>query len=193
MNLAKGTTVSNTAIVPVGPAGAVTVYNDSGSQNVVLDVQGWLAAPVLVPAPPLASALSAGSLTTPDGQRAATILTNANRYAMTTWWNTIYPSLIGAPMKSEATLGDQVKPLTFSAATVSTTDSVRRLCMEAFSLATSLATGGYNPAAAPAGTGVATATATSRTIELISKVVAGHLVNKSGGNMLFRPCIDLLV
>ena len=181
VNLAKGTTVSNTAIVPVGPAGAVTVYNDSGSQNVVLDVQGWIAAPVLAPAPPLASALSAGSLTTPDGQRAAAILTNANRYAMTTWWNTIYPSLIGAPMKSEAMLGDQVAPLMFSAATVSTTDSVRRLCMEAFSLATSLATGAYNPAAAPAGTGIPTATATSRTIELISKVVAGHLVNKSGG------------
>ena len=181
VNLAKGTNVSNTAVVPVGPAGAVTVYNDSGSVNVVLDVQGWIAAPVLAPAAPLAAALSAGPLTTADGARAATILTNANRYAMTTWWNTIYPSLIAAPMKSEAMFGDQVAPLTFSAATVSTTDSVRRLCMEAFSLATSLATGAYNPTAAPAGTGVATATATSRTIEIISKVAAGHLVNKSGG------------
>jgi hypothetical protein len=181
LNLVKGTTLSNTAIVPVGRAGAVTVYNDSGSQNVVLDVQGWIATPVLAPAPPQASALSAGALTTADGQRAASILTNANRYALTTWWNTIYPSLIAAPMKSEAMFGDNTAPLTFSAATVSTTDSVRRLCMEAYSLATSLATGAYNPAAAPAGTGVPTATAASRTIQIISKVVAGHMVNTPGG------------
>ena len=43
--------------------------------------------------------------------------------------------------------------------------------MEAFSLAISIATGAYNPAAAPAGTGVPTATATARTVQIISKVV----------------------
>jgi len=49
--------------------------------------------------------------------------------------------------------------------------------MEAFSLATSIATGAYDPV----GTGVPTATATARTIEIISKVVAGHLTSSPGG------------
>jgi len=179
LNLAKGSIVSNTAIVPVGPAGAISVYNQQGSLNVVVDVQGWIAAPVLTVTPPSASALSAGALTSTDGQQAVSILTNANRYAMTTWWNDVYPSLIAAPMRSEAALisPDDVRRLTYSATTVSTVDSVRRLCMEAFSLATSIATGAYDPV----GTGVPTATATARTIEIISKVVAGHLTSSPGG------------
>ena len=148
INLAKGSIVSKTPIVPVGPAGAVSVYNQQGSLNVVIDVQGWIAAPVPTVTPPSASALSAGVLTSTDGQQALRILTNANRYAMTTWWNHVYPSLKAAPMKSEAALisPDDVRRLTYSATAVSTVDSVRRLCMEAFSLATSIATGADDPA-----------------------------------------------
>ena len=120
----------------------------------VVDVQGWIAAPVLTVAPALASALRAGPLKSSDGKRALRILTNANRYAMTTWWNDVYPSLIATPLKSEAVqLPDEAASLARTASTVSTVDSVRRLSMEAFSLATSLSTGAYNPAAAPAGTG----------------------------------------
>jgi hypothetical protein len=179
LNLAQGSIASNTVIVPVGPAGAVSVYNEQGSLNVVADVQGWIAAPVLAVTPPSASALDAGALPSTDGQRALSILANANRYALTTWWRDVYPSLVGAPMKSAAAQisPDDVRGLTYSATTVSTVDSVRRLCMEAFSLATSIATGAYDPA----GTGVTTADATDRTIQIISKVVAGHLTSSPGG------------
>ena len=59
LNLAKGATASNNAVVPVGPDGAVSVYNNDGSANVVVDVQGWIAAPALTVTAPLASALSA--------------------------------------------------------------------------------------------------------------------------------------
>jgi hypothetical protein len=182
VNLGAGGTVSNTAIVPVGPAGAVTVYNDRGSLNLVLDVQGWIASPVLTVVAPLPSALRAGPLASSDGKRARSILINANRYAMTTWWNDVYPSLVAARMRTTVTPGPgEVPSLMFSAANVDTTDSVRRLSMEAFSLATSIATGAYNPAAAPAGTGVPTATAASRTIQIISKVVSGHLTERPAG------------
>jgi hypothetical protein len=204
LNLPEGVTVSSTTIVPVGPAGKVSIHNEYGTLNVVLDVQGWIAAPVLKAVPPLASALGLSRttpLTTSDGARAEAILTNANRYAVTTWKNGIYPALIGAPMKSEIS-PDAVNALTATepetanapgaasaAASVNTTDSVRRLSMEAFSLATSIATGAYNPNSAQAatdpGTGVPTSTATSFTIQIIGKVVSQHLtstpVSTSGG------------
>src|SRR5258708_29638570 len=101
---------------------------------------------------------------------------------MPTWWNGVYPSLVATPMRSEAVQSpEEVASLADTASTVSTVDSVRRLSMEAFSLATSISTRAYNPAAAPAGTGVPTATATGRTIGLINRVAAGHLANTPGG------------
>ncbi len=177
LDVSKGATVSNDAIVAVGPDGAVSVYNEQGSLNVIIDVQGWIAAPVLTVTPPLASALKAGALTSADGEQALTILSNANRYAMTTWWNDVYPSLVSAPMRSQIT-PDDVAALGSAAASVDTRDNTRRLCMEAFSLAVSLATGAYDPAASG---NVATSTATSRTVTIIGKVVAAHLANKPGG------------
>jgi hypothetical protein len=185
LNLGPGMTASNTVIVPVGPAGAISVYNFQGSVNVTIDLQGWVAAPVLTVAPPAASALGAGALTSADGRRALTILTSANRYAMTTWWNTVYPALVTSPLTSAATPPPEdvpalsIGPVTASAsaAAVNTTDAVRRLSMEAYSLATSLATGAYNPA----GTGVSTATATQRTVTIIGNVVAAHLTSRQHG------------
>jgi len=189
LNLPKGVTLSTTTIVPVGPAGKVTIYNEQGSVNVLVDVQGWIAAPVLTAAPPAAATLglsAATPLTSTDGAQAGTILTNANRYAMTTWWNTIEPALVGAPMKSEISPND-VQALTVTpssaanspaATTVNTTDSVRRLSMEAFSLATSIATGAYGQAysQAPSSVGnISTATATTRTVSIIAAVAAHHL------------------
>jgi len=182
LNLAKGSAVSNDAVVPVGPDGAISVWNSAGSVNVVVDVQGWIAAPVLTVTPPVSSALDAGALTSSDGEQALKILNNANRYAMTTWWNDVYPSLVGAPMHSEIGM-DDVSALSLSstgsnAATVNTGDNTRRLCMEAFSMAVSLATGAYNPADSG---NVSTATATARTVQIISRVAAAHLVNMPGG------------
>jgi hypothetical protein len=182
LNLPAHATVSNTVIVPVGSAGGITIFNPGASLNLVIDVQGWIAAPVLTVVPPSAAALSAGALTSIDGKRARSILTNANRYAMTTWWNTVYPHLIAAPMTSAAMPSvDDVPHLTFSASTVQSVDAVRRLAMEAYSLATSIATGAYNPAAAPAGTGVSQAVATRRTIEIVSRLVASNITAKQRG------------
>lgn len=194
LNIPQGATVSTTTIVPVGPEGKVTIHNANGSLNVVADIQGWVAAPALTVTAPLTSALSAGPLTTTDGAQATSILQEANRYAVTTWRTSIEPALIGAPLKSEVMLSpDDVKALTANkpetalapqtagaAATVNTTDAVRRLCMEALSLATSISTGAYN---APAG--YTTAQATSFTVGIISKIVSQHLtttpVSTSGG------------
>ena len=184
LNLVKGATVSNTAIVPVGSDGAVSVYNDSGNVNVVVDVQGWIAAPVLTVTQP--KALDTSALTSADGEQALKILNNANRYAMTTWWTSVYPSLVSAPMHSEiapddvAALSTEATSDASTASTVNTSDNTRRLCMEAFSLAVSLATGAYNPA--DTGTPqTSAATATARTVTIIGEVAAAHLVNKPGG------------
>lgn len=41
LNLAAGRTLPNMVIVPLGAAGAITVYSDRGSTNVAVDVLGW--------------------------------------------------------------------------------------------------------------------------------------------------------
>jgi hypothetical protein len=190
LNIPKGTMLSTTTIVPVGPAGKVTIYNEQGSLNVLVDVQGWVAAPVLTVTPPAAASLGlsdSAPLTSTDGAQATTILTNANRYAVTTWWKNVAPALLGAPMKSEISPND-VQALTVTGpsasnapaatTTVNTGDAVRRLSMEAFSLATSIATGEYNQAytQAPASVGnVSTATATQDAVKIISTIAAHHL------------------
>src|SRR5262249_7353437 len=73
LNVPTHATVSNTTLVPVGSAGAITIYNPGASLNLVIDVQGWVAAPVLTVVPPAASALGAGALTSADGKRALSI------------------------------------------------------------------------------------------------------------------------
>jgi hypothetical protein len=182
LNLNGGTTASNNVTVPVGTDGAVSVYNYVGDVNVVIDVQGWIAAPVLTVVPPLASALGAGALTSSDGEQAAQILNNANRYAVTTWWNDVYPVLAAAPLHSEIT-SDDASAMADDAGTtsVSTWDNTRRITMEAYSLAISIATGAYNPGPAPAGTGVPTATATADAVKMIGLVAGAHLMNMPGG------------
>jgi hypothetical protein len=159
---------SNTVIVPVGANGEISIHNYTSDPNLVVDIQGWIAAPTLSVTPPLASTLNAGPLTTSDGQRAASILTNANLYAMTTWWNSVAPSLLNAPLTNTTAFntGDQT-----------TYDSIRRLSSEAYSLATAIATGEYNPTV----TGVSTAIATTRVEQIISAVAQAHLVNTPGG------------
>jgi outer membrane protein assembly factor BamB len=43
LNFTAGQTLSNTALVPLGADGSVTVYNSSGTTHVVVDAQGWFA------------------------------------------------------------------------------------------------------------------------------------------------------
>ncbi|MEU9322600.1 hypothetical protein AB0D91_02115 [Streptomyces canus] len=41
LNLATGATRANLALVPVGSDGSIDIYNNSGSVNVVADVEGF--------------------------------------------------------------------------------------------------------------------------------------------------------
>jgi hypothetical protein len=147
----------NTITVAPGPTGAVSIYNNTGTTDVIVDVQAWSALPDLTVTPPVASRLSGGLLTSADGQRAALILNNSNRYAMLTWWPNVAPGLLANP--------------------VAANDNIRRLGMQALGLSTSLATGTYDPAIA----GVSAATATARTIQVIDVASANHIANKAGG------------
>jgi hypothetical protein len=169
LNVNANAVASNTIVLPVGANGDISIHNYTSNPNVIVDIQGWIAAPVLTVTPPLTAALNAGgALTTSDGQRAQTILTNANLYAMTTWWNSVAPQLLAAPMTNATA---------FQPNGTATTDVIRRLSSEAYSLATAISTGTYDPAA----TGVSTATATARVIQIINTVAAGHVVNTPGG------------
>lgn len=162
LNEAAGAAISNTTVVPVGANGAISVYNYTGSTNVIVDVQGWIAAPALTVVPPLASAFSGSALTSTDGVRAAAILTNANKYAMTTWWNSVAPGLLATPMTDAGSLANS---------------AIRRLSMQAYSLATALATNEYDASA----TGVPVATARADVAQIINTVAAGQMVNTPGG------------
>ncbi len=169
LNVNANTIASNTVIVPVGANGDISIHNYTSNPNVVVDIEGWIAAPVLNVTAPLASTLSTGgALATSDGQRAQAILANANLYAMTTWWNTVAPQLLAAPMTNATA---------FQPNGTAATDVIRRLSSEAYSLAAAISTGAYDPAT----TGVPTATATARVAQIINTVAAGHLVNTPGG------------
>ena len=41
LNLAAAETVPNLVVVPVGTLGNVSIYNNTGSAHVVIDVVGW--------------------------------------------------------------------------------------------------------------------------------------------------------
>ncbi len=163
INFEIGKTVSSTAVIPVGWNGAISLKNMYGLTDVIVDVQGWLAASNTAVKPPLDSALTSSVAVPSDTLRAKKILTNANKYAMTTWWKDVAPSLLAYPINSDEQHNSQ--------------DVVRRLSMESFSLSTSLATKTYNQTAV----GVTTATATTRTIQMIDRVASMHVTNHKDG------------
>ena len=45
LNWTKGVTIPNRVSVPVGPTGQVSIYNNSGQANVIVDVGGWYTLP----------------------------------------------------------------------------------------------------------------------------------------------------
>lgn len=162
LNQAASTTVSNSIVVPVGPNGKISIYNFAGNENLVVDVEGYVAAPVFTVTPPVTSALSGATITSDAGKQAAAILTNANKYAMTTWWNSVAPGLLTEPLTNAQDGSDAV---------------IRRLASEAYSLATSLTSGAYDPTA----TGVPASTATADAVQLITAVANAHMANSPGG------------
>ena len=158
LNFTPGTVVSNTTVVPVGPDGAISIYNYTGATHAIIDIQGWIASPNQTVTLP--SAFDTTPLTQPDSIRARQILANTNKYLMTTWWDTQAPTLLAT------TLGQNLQ-----------NDEVRRLSMAALSLSTAIATGAYDETTV----GVSKDIATTRTIQLIDRVAAMHVSNNPNG------------
>lgn len=110
------------------------------------------------------ASFSAPYPTDADSTRVRNILNNATKYALTTWWNNV----------KNFDAQDPATYLDFGGVGES---SIRPPGMEAVALAVSLKTNTY----APTVTGVSTATATSRALNLIRSVAYRHLANSAGG------------
>ncbi len=152
--------VAQSLIVPLGPTGEFSVLASAGG-DLVVDLSGYLTGAVL---PPVAApAVRTAQPTSAPGAQALQILQTANRYALQTWWPTTAKSLLAAPMLAN----QQYDP----------NDSVRRLGMEAFSLAVSLREGAYDPAV----TGMSAANATGVIARIVDAVAADHISNRLGG------------
>lgn len=158
MNFTPNTIVANTFLVPLGADGSISLFSFPPGIHVVIDVQGWVAAPDVTPLGPLVP-FDTATLGASDSQQAAQILTNTNLYAMTTWWNGPAQTLLAVNLPGN------------------THDAVRRLSMEALSLSTSLATGVYDQTVI----GVTNSAALDRTAQLIASVASWHMTNRAGG------------
>lgn len=159
MNFTPNTIVANTFLVPLGADGSISIYSFPPGIHVIIDVQGWIAAPNATLTGPLIPFDTTPPAPASDTEQAAEILTNANLYAMTTWWSGPAQTLLNVDLP------------------VNTHDAVRRLGMEALSLSTSLATGVYDGTVI----GVTPEAALSRTVQLITSVASWHITNHLGG------------
>lgn len=155
--------VANQFTCPLGPDGAIKISDGFAVDiNLAIDINGWIAEPELTVEPPLI-----GWDTTPPTDlytvKAAQILRNACRYAMTTWWTSTAPGLLAASLDYTA-VG-------------SNNDALRRLAMQALGLSTAIATGTYDPV----DTGVPTAAALARVVQIVDRVISQHMVNHLEG------------
>ncbi len=165
LNFANNTVVSNTVTVPVGPDGSVALISKSSGLHLIADITGWVIEPRLTVTPPKPTNLALQAGLSPNAQTSREILRNANKYAMTTWWTTDGAKLLNTPLTN---LKDQ---------TINTQDPVRRLAMEAFSMAVALSTNTYDPVK----TGVTSDVALARTIQIIRYVNDQHVANRVNG------------
>jgi len=106
---------------------------------------------------------TAGLPSDANSVRLAGILNNTNKFALTTWYNTVknYDAQVGAYLYLGGTGQDQIRPP----------------ASEALALAISIKTGAYDPAA----TGVSLADAKAVAIRLLTSVAYRHAINSSGG------------
>jgi hypothetical protein len=161
INFATGQTIANQFLVPVGANGSISIYNGYGAGvNIIIDVNGWISAQTLAPVGPTI-AFDPAYLGAADSVKARQILQNANRYAMTTWWDGAAQTLL------TTTISQANDP----------TDAVRRMGMQALSLSTSIATGVYDEVYAQ----TPEATAFVRTKQLIERVASQHISNQTNG------------
>ena len=152
-------------IVPLGPDGALAIRAAGARFDIVVDVNGYLLPGEL---PPVTTAATGQADRTPlsgsDLESLATgVLRTTNRYALQTWWPRTAPALLATPHNSNAQSDS--------------TDSIRRLSMQAFSLSIALATGGYDPA----GTGTTAQGATQIVSQVAANVACSHRANRVGG------------
>ncbi|MEK0097507.1 hypothetical protein ACFC4G_36945 [Streptomyces sp. NPDC056002] len=107
-------------------------------------------------------ALRRGPARGADAERLHTILLNANRFALTTWYTTRF--------------GDQGEegPLSLGG---TAENNIRPVAAEAFALAASLATGAYDSRQ----TGVTESRARAVAVRLLTSVAGHHRVNEAGG------------
>ena len=110
------------------------------------------------------SSFQAGVPTDANAVRVASILQNASKYALTTWWNTA----------RNYAAQDATNYLDFGGVNET---SIRSPAMEAYGLTVALQTGVYDPVTA----GVSASDARSRTLKLIRSLGYRHLANGSGG------------
>ena len=111
-----------------------------------------------------ADRLPGGILGTADGHRAGVVLGATNRYAMTVWWPHVAPALL-------AEVG------TAPAGVTARSDAIRRLGMEAMSLAVTLRTRAYDPSRV----GASEAQARAVVVRIVQVLAANHLANRPGG------------
>jgi hypothetical protein len=104
---------------------------------------------------------SAGIPTDANSTRIRSILSNANKYALTTWWTTKYASQNGTYLDFGGTGENNIRPP----------------ASEAYALAAAIATNGYDATA----TGVSLTTARSIAVKLIASVALRHIANSVGG------------
>jgi hypothetical protein len=164
------------AVVKVAADGVISIYNgSSGNTQVQVDVLGWFSLPSLSAVGAPVSSWPAATSLPADVGAAKRVLLNADRYALQTWWPTTAQSLMSLPLDaSTPTLGSRGDP---------NGDPVRRLGMEAFTLAASRATGALtsNNVAAIVGSGRNIGYVDAVIRQLVDRVAATHIANRTNG------------
>ena len=107
--------------------------------------------------------LSAGAPTDADSVRLRAIMRNPNKYALTTWWDTVknFDAQTGAYLSFGGTGEHNIRPA----------------AAEALALAISLQTGAYDASA----TGVSASEARTKAARLTASLAHRHLATSSGG------------
>lgn len=162
INFVAGAVVANTALVPLGANGAVSIYSGfAAGEHVIVDVQGWVAAAVAEGVGP-SIPFDQTTLSAPDSVKARQVLNNAVKYAMGSWWGGDGQVLLVASLDHDANAND----------------AVRRMSMQALGASTALATGAYQPLL---GEGYTPHVVAERVNTLLNRVASQHLANHVNG------------
>jgi hypothetical protein len=163
INFVAGDVIANTALVPLGANGSISIYSSSfaAGEHVIVDVQGWVAAAMAEGAGP-SIPFDQATLSAADSVKARQILNNAVKYAMGTWWGSDGQTLLVASLDQDANAND----------------AVRRMSMQALGASTAVATGAYQPLLGEAYTPHIVA---ERVNTLLNRVASQHMVNHANG------------